>query len=45
LVADFVAAHRATGDFLDEQRLLTPVLEGASILYVVDATRPYRRNY
>lgn len=45
LVAELVAAHRGTGDFVDEQRLLTPVLEGASILYVVDATRPYRRNY
>jgi len=45
LIAEFVAAHRGTGDFVDEQRLLTPVLEGASILYVVDATRPYRRNY
>jgi hypothetical protein len=45
LIADFVAAHRGTTDFIDEQRLLTPVIEGASILYVVDATRPYRRNY
>lgn len=45
LVADFVAAHRDVGDFVDEQRLLRPVLEGACILYVVDAARPYRRNY
>jgi len=45
LVAEFVAAHRGTGDFVDEQRLLAPVLAGASVLYVVDGTRPFRRNY
>jgi len=45
LVAELVAAHRGTSDFVDEQRLLAPVLAGASILYVVDGTRPFRRNY
>lgn len=45
LIADFLTAHRGTSDFIDEQRLLAPVIEGASILYVVDATRPYRQNY
>lgn len=45
LVAEFVAAHRKTGDFVDEQKLLAPVLAGASVLYVVDGTRPFRRNY
>jgi len=45
LVAEFVAAHGGTDDFADEQRLLAPVLGGASVLYVVDGTRPFRRNY
>jgi hypothetical protein len=45
LVAEFVAAHAGTGDFVDEQRLLAPVLAGACVLYVVDGTRPFRRNY
>jgi small GTP-binding protein len=44
-VADLVRAHQGTDDFVDERRLLAPVLEGASILYVVDGTRPYRPNY
>lgn len=44
LVAEFVDAH--TGDdFVEERRLLTPILAGACILYVVDGARPYRHNY
>jgi hypothetical protein len=45
VVADFVRAHRGGGDFREECRLLAPILEGAGILYVVDASRPYRPNY
>jgi hypothetical protein len=44
-VAEFVRAHEATGEFAEERRLLTPILDGASILYVVDGTQPYRPNY
>ncbi len=44
-VAELVAAHERTGDLVDERRLLAPILAGASILYVVDGTHPYRPNY
>jgi hypothetical protein len=39
-VADFVDVHRRGADFPDEVRLLEPILSGASILYVVDASVP-----
>jgi hypothetical protein len=41
----FVATHRGTGAFEDECELLTPVLEGAGILYVVDGSVPYGPEY
>jgi len=41
VVAAFVAEHRGTGGFEDECELLTPLLEGAGILYVVDGSTPY----
>ncbi|HEY6100236.1 MAG TPA: DUF3482 domain-containing protein, partial [Anaeromyxobacter sp.] len=44
-VRAFVEAHAASGDFAEERKLLAPILEGASILYVVDGTRPFRPNY
>lgn len=37
-VEDFVAAHRDGGHFVDEVELLQPILGGAGILYVVDAS-------
>lgn len=40
VVADFVAAHAEGERFQDEVRLLKPVLAGASVLYVVDASGP-----
>ena len=30
---------------MSERRLLAPILAGASVLYVVDGTHPYRPNY
>ena len=45
IVAEFVRAHEGSGDFVEECRLLKPILAGASILYVVDGTKPYRQNY
>ncbi|MET0344378.1 MAG: GTPase/DUF3482 domain-containing protein [Polyangiales bacterium] len=33
------------GELEEECRLLTPILDGAAILYVVDGQRPYRDNY
>ncbi len=44
-VERFVAQHRETGEFPDECELLTPVLEGAGILYVVDGSLPYGPEY
>jgi hypothetical protein len=45
VVESFVAANRGTGRFEDECELLTPVLEGAGILYVVDGSVPYGPEY
>jgi hypothetical protein len=45
VVAEFVAAHRNDPRFHDEHELLTPIVEGAGILYVVDGSRPYGRQY
>lgn len=45
LVARFVETFRGGSEFADECALLTPILDGAAILYVVDASLPYRRNY
>jgi hypothetical protein len=45
LVARFVETFAGGTEFADECALLTPILEGAAILYVVDASLPYRRNY
>jgi len=44
-VAELLQAHEGTGEFVDERKLLAPILEGANVLYVVDGTRPFRRNY
>jgi hypothetical protein len=44
-VAELLRAHEGTEDLVEERRLLAPILAGASVLYVVDGTKPYRRNY
>ena len=38
-IARFVDRYRDTGEFVDEVRLLGPVVDGGGILYVVDATK------
>lgn len=40
VVRRFVEEHRDETRFQDEVRLLEPILEGASVLYVVDASAP-----
>jgi hypothetical protein len=45
VVREFLAAHAADARFHDERELLTPILDGAGILYVVDGSRPYGRRY
>ncbi|MGH6634590.1 MAG: GTPase/DUF3482 domain-containing protein [Gammaproteobacteria bacterium] len=45
VVRQFVTAHRYSGQFSDECELLTPLLEGAGILYVIDGSTPYGGEY
>ena len=44
-VRELVQRWSAAGELEEECRLLTPILAGAAILYVVDGQRPYRDNY
>lgn len=44
-VLEFLKEHRNTPRFRFECELLQPVMDGAAILYVADASRPYRPNY
>jgi uncharacterized protein DUF3482/50S ribosome-binding GTPase len=44
-VAQLVSEHEGTGEFREERLLLAPIVAGASVLYVVDGTKPYRPNY
>ena len=47
-VRRFVEAHRRAdggGDFPDECELLTPILDGAGIVYVVDGSKPFRPDF
>ncbi len=44
-VAELVRAHAGTGELVEERKLLAPILDGASILYVVDGAKPFRPNY
>ncbi|MEM6910908.1 MAG: DUF3482 domain-containing protein [Verrucomicrobiota bacterium] len=41
----FAEAAEKTGDFEDERLLLQPILAGAGILYVVDASKPLRDDF
>ena len=45
VVAAFLAAHQDGVLFPEEVELLTPVMAGAGILYVVDGSQPFRRQY
>jgi GTPase Era involved in 16S rRNA processing len=45
VVREFVAAHAGDARFNDECELLKPIVDGAGILYVVDGSRPYGRQY
>ncbi len=44
-VSSFVHAHRNDPKFADEVELLTPIMAGAGILYVVDGSKPYGEEY
>ncbi|MCA9733561.1 GTPase/DUF3482 domain-containing protein [candidate division KSB1 bacterium] len=45
VVQQFLTTFKNSDDFVDECRLLQPIMDGAGILYVVDGARPFRRNY
>lgn len=45
VVRAFVREHRDDPDFRDEGELLGPILEGAGILYVVDASHPFTPDF
>ena len=44
-VRRFVETHRGGDEFGDECRLLEPVLGGAGVIYVVDASKPFRPDF
>ena len=44
-VRRFIEQHRGRPEFRDECELLTPVVDGAGIIYVVDGAVPYASEY
>jgi hypothetical protein len=44
-VKSFVDTYRSAREFVEETRLLAPILSGGRILYVVDGTVPYSRDF
>jgi len=45
VVKEFVRVHRDDERFRDEIELLEPIVNGAGIIYVVDASKPYGAEY
>lgn len=45
VVRSFVEHFTDSEDFIEERRLLRPILDGAAVLYVVSGDEPYRANY
>ena len=45
VVRAFVVAHKSDERFRDEIELLEPILDGAGVIYVVDASKPYGPEY
>ena len=45
VVRQFVLEHKGQEKFRDEVELLEPILNGAGIIYVVDASKPYGPEY
>jgi GTPase Era involved in 16S rRNA processing len=45
VVRAFIATHRDDERFRDEIELLEPIMNGAGIIYVVDASKPYGPEY
>jgi len=45
VVDAFINEHKENIKFNDEIELLTPIMEGAGIIYVVDGSKPYGEEY
>lgn len=45
VVRAFINAHKDDEDFNDEIELLEPIIDGAGIIYVVDGSKPYGKEY
>ena len=45
IVKEFVHRHRNDKRFRDEVELLEPIINGAGVIYVVDASKPYGAEY
>ncbi|CAA6807222.1 MAG: Probable integral membrane protein NMA1898 [uncultured Sulfurovum sp.] len=45
VVKQFVFEHKDSNKFKDEVELLEPILAGAGVIYVVDASKPYGAEY
>ena len=45
IVQSFIDTHQEDERFNDEIELLTPIMQGAGIIYIVDASKPYGREY
>ena len=45
VVEAFIHKHKENKKFNDEIELLTPIMEGAGIIYVVDGSKPYGEEY
>ncbi|SHO80665.1 probable integral membrane protein NMA1898 [hydrothermal vent metagenome] len=45
VVKDFISANKSNPKYRDEIELLTPIMNGASIIYVVDGSKPYTSEY
>jgi small GTP-binding protein len=44
-VRELIDELEGSDELVQERKLLTPILDGAAILYVVNGDEPYRRNY
>jgi len=45
VVRSFIYEHRENPKYHDEIALLTPIMEGAGIIFVVDGSKPYGEEY
>ena len=43
MIPEFIGTHRGDDNFTDECELMTPLAEGAGIIFVVDGARPFRQ--